>query len=315
MLRKTARSRSAILLGIQFPERSISIFWRSGISFIKNIDVTKRFRFLFPILTIAILSISMPSSGTIDVEEWNSPTPGGNEIGTCNSCPGKGLSIYRGTQAYVEEIRDFGFYDRTIIGRAAEGYFTFDEQTQQAIYFEDREQLCSQVLAANRPWNNTLRYFNGRYPIDYYALKYSLYVVFPFIVLFLIFLALVQPDLVLEKRIDRILKSKRFALSLPIVTAFCKYLVSEELVKATHPLDDIEDLFVAILYLMVFAIAWTIGWLSSHKIGLQSIPFPLLNSCLKVILYVGTLMLGLSLTVGFIQSPDTSIRFFSCELN
>lgn len=314
MQTKTARSRSTRILDLRSKDKLIAEILRIGIGFIKKIDLIKILRFLLSFLIIAILSISMPSWGKIGVTEWSSPTPGENEIGVCNSCPGKGLSIYRGSQAYVEDIQDFGFYDRAIIGRSAEGYFIFDEQTRQAVYFNKRQQLCSQVQAENRNWNNTLRYFNGSYLIDYYAIEYSLYILFPFIVLFLAFFYRFKPDLTFDRRVNWILQSKRFTLCLLIVSAFCKYFVSDELVTATHPLDEMEDLFVGILYCIVFAIVWTIGWLLLHRIRLERWHFPVLTSCLKVILYVGILMLGLSLTVGLIQSPDTSIRFFSCEL-
>jgi hypothetical protein len=310
---KTSRSRSAKLTTLQFPGEPIPEFFRMGICYLKKIANRKLLPFLLPISMMVICWISMPSWGMIGLTEWSSSTPGGNEIGLCDHCPGKGLSIYRGSHAYVEEIREFGFYDQAIIGRAAEGYFAFDEPTKQAVYFKDRQQLCSQVKAANRKWNNTLRYFNGSSPIDYYAIKYSLYIFFPFLILFLVFLARFKSDLTFDRRVDWILKSKRFALSLLIVTAFCKYLVSEELVRATHPLDEMEDLFVNVLYFIVFAIVWTIGWLFLHKISLERWHSPFLNSLLKVVLYVGILMLGLSLTVGLIQCPDTSIRFFSCD--
>jgi hypothetical protein len=273
----------------------------------------KLFRSLLPLLTIALLMIAMPSWGTIGLAEWTSPTPGGNEIGTCDGCPGKGIAIYRGSNAYVEDIQDFGFYDQAIIGRAAEGYFAFDEQTRKTVYFEDRQQLCTQIKAANRKWNNTLRYLNGSYPIDYYAIKYSLYILVPFIILFIGFCVRSQPHFTLFQRIDWILKSKRFALSLLVFTAFAKYWVSDELVTATHPLDEIEDFFVDFLYLIVFAIVWAIGWLVLNQIRLERWNSPVLTSVLKVVLYVGMLVFGLSLTVGLIQSPDTSIRFFSCK--
>jgi hypothetical protein len=310
---KTASSRSVRIPALRSLAELIAEISRIGIDFIKQIDLIKILRFLLPILTIAILSISMPSWGTIGLAEWSSPTPGGNEIGACDVCPGKGLTIYKGSHAYVEEIKEFGFYDRAIIGRSAKGYFAFDEQTKQAVYFKDRQQLCSQVKAANRKWNNTLRYFNGSSPIDYYAIKYSLYIFFPFIILFLIFFSRVQPNLSFDRRVDWILKSKRFALMLLVFTAFTKYLVSDYLVKATHPLDEIEDLFVDILYFIVFAIVWAIGWLFLNKIRLEFWHSPFLNSCFKVFLYVGILTIGLSLTVGLIQSPDTSIHFFSCD--
>lgn len=273
----------------------------------------KLLRDLLPILTIALLTIAMSSWGTIGLAEWNSPTLGGNEIGTCDGCPGKGITIYRGSKAYVEEIKDFGFYDQAIIGCAAKGYFAFDEQTKQTVYFEDRQQLCTQVQAAHRKWNNTLRYFNGSSPIDYYAIKYSLYILVPFMILFIGFCLRSQPNSTAVQKIDWILRSKRFALSLLVFTAFAKYWVSEELVTATHPLDKVEDLFVDILYLIVFTIVWAIGWLFLNQIRLERWNSPVLTSVLKVVLYVGILMLGLSLTVGLIQSPDTSIRFFSCE--
>lgn len=273
----------------------------------------KLLRDLLPILTIALLTIAMPSWGTIGLAEWNSPTLGGNEIGTCDVCPGKGITIYRGSKAYVEEIKDFGFYDQAIIGRASKGYFAFDEQTKQTVYFENRQQLCTQVQAANRKWNNTLRYFNGSAPIDYYAIKYSLYILVPFIILFIGFCLRSQPNYTIVQKIDWILRSKRFALSLLVFTVLAKYWVSEELVTATHPLDEIEDLFVDILYLIVFTIVWAIGWLFLNKMRLEHWNSPVLTSVLKVVLYVGILMLGLSLTVGLIQAPDTSIRFFSCE--
>lgn len=273
----------------------------------------KLFRSLVAIVTIALLSISIPSWGMFEPEPWNSPTPGGNEIGECDTCPGKGIAIYRGSKAYVEEIKDFGFYDRAIIGRAAKGYFAFDEYTKQTVYFETRQQLCTQVKAAHRQWNNTLRYFNSSYPIDYYAIKYSLYILFPFIVLFLVFCLRSKSNLDLSQRIDWILRSKRFALILLVSTAFSKYFVSVELVTLEHPLDEIEHLFVALLYCIIFTLVWAIGWLCIQKISLSRYYSPAITSVLKIVFYVGILMFGLSFTVGLIQAPDTSIRFFSCE--
>ncbi|RMG13431.1 MAG: hypothetical protein D6728_04775 [Cyanobacteria bacterium J055] len=277
-----------------------------------------KFRFLVPLVAIALLSLlSIPAGGTIDSADWKSPTPGGNEIGECEGCEGKGVRIFQGTHVYVEEIREFGFYDRAIIGRTKTGYFAFDEQTQDVVEFDDRDRLCTRVQAANRKWNNTLRYFNSSQPIDYYAIKYSLYVLFPFIVLFIGFYLRFKTNLPFPRRIDRILQSKRFAASLLVLTAFSKYWVSASTLEASQSWDRIEDLFFDLLGIFVFAIAWSMGWLCFPKINLRIEKFPglssLATSVLKVLLYVGILTIGLSVTLGLIQSSDTSIRFFSCE--
>lgn len=276
-----------------------------------------RFRFLVLPIAISLFFFSISASGNLNSPHWKSPTPGGNEIGECEGCEGKGVRIFQGTQVYVEEIREFGFYDRAIIGRTQTGYFAFDEQTQDVVEFDDRDRLCTQVKAANRKWNNTLRYFNSNQPIDYYAIKYSLYVLFPFIVLFTGFYLRFKTNLPLDRRVNSILQSKRFTASLIVLTALSKYWVSASTIEAIQSLDKIEDIFFDLLGILVFAIAWLMGWLLFPKInfridkltGLSS----LITSSLKVLLYVGILTIGLSVTLGLIQSSDTSIRFFSCE--
>lgn len=109
------------------------------------------------VIAILVLLLCLPLAvwGTPGFAEWEDSTPGGNNIGNNDIVPGDvGTAIYSKDysidgpdyiKVYVQHISDYGFYDGAIIGKARKGFFLFNEDNKNVIYFANKQQLCAKV--------------------------------------------------------------------------------------------------------------------------------------------------------------------------
>lgn len=283
-------------------------------------------RFLSVLVIMIIFCCQSPAWGTIGIAEWESPTPGGNAIGNNDSLPPHtGTAIYHppldidGSTVYVKNVHQYGFYEGAIIGEANQRFFWFDETTKAVQYFVNQTQLCSAVAAKGLKFNNNLTFFPGSYHYDYYVIRYSLYFLVPFLILLMIH-CLIHRDLPLPFSIDRILKNKFFGLQLYGIAVCSNVAFISNLINGAETI--ILDVITAAIALAVVGIPlWGLSQLSllvfrpvpTQQLSFPSRVFVTLTAFLKCLIFLGIFMTGLSLTIGKIEAPWTSIRYFSCS--
>lgn len=282
--------------------------------------------FLAFMFMITILCYQSPVWGTIGIAEWQSPTPGGNMIGNNDNLPSNtGTAIYRdstfmgGSTVYVKNIHRYGFYEGAIIGETGNKFFLFDETKKTVQFFANQAQLCSIVKAQGLKFNNTLTFFNGSHHYDYYVIKYSLYFLVPFLVLLIIH-CIINRSIPLSLSVNRILKNKFFALQVYALSVCSNVAFINQRTNSSDTI--IFDLLVAaILLALIGTPLWFLGQLSlrlfssvnsiSPVFHVRFLTFPII--CLKWLIFLGILMIGLSLTIGKMEATWTSIKYFSCS--
>ncbi len=279
-------------------------------------------KFLKYFLLVFTILICLQSSSLADAGgEWDIVTPGGNKIGIHHTLPGDtGIAIYEKSDAnidvYVTQVAEYGFYDHSVIGRAKQGFFLFNEQTKDISYFADKQQLCAKVAAESLKFDNNLRFLKFSYHWDYYAIKYSLYFLFPFIFLFLVFYSLMPVKN--YYKVDLILKNPVFGVILYIFTVILNFafLNNKTTAAGTTALDFAT---AAISVVAIFVPLWLLN--------LKLLPILSKNdrtrrvsqanridkkSLMKLLIFSIIFGLGLALTIGQLEAASTSVRYFSC---
>jgi hypothetical protein len=259
---------------------------------------------------VAIACCQSPAWGTAGFAESESgKTPGGYLIGNNDAMPPhKGTAIYRypgDSAVYVDNIEQYGFYDGVVIGKTDRQFFLFDESKQTVGYFADREQLCSTIKAKNLKFNNALTFFKGSDIYDYYVIQLSLYFLVPFLVL-LVIPSLFNRNIPRSQSIERTLKSKFFALQVYVLS------VCTNVAFMCHITDGSDTIFLtwvlsAIGLAVVMIPLWIFGRLFLRIFTDED------SIYWKCFTFVLILTIGLAMTIGHVQAPWTSIKYFLCQ--
>jgi|GEM_PF-2220509 len=279
-------------------------------------------KFLKYFLLIFAILICFQSSSLADAGgEWDIVTPGGNKIGNHHTLPGDtGIAIYEKSDAnidvYVTQVAEYGFYDRSVIGKAKQGFFLFNEKTKDISYFPDKQQLCAKVASEGLKFDNNLRFLRFSYHWDYYAIKYSLYFLFPFLILFLIFYSLMPVKN--YYKVNLILKNPGFAILLYIFTVVLNFalLNNKTTAAGTTALDfataaiSIGVIFVP-LWLLNLKLLQTLSKNDRTRRGQQANRIDK-KSLMRLLIFSIIFGLGLALTIGQLEAASTSVRYFSC---
>jgi hypothetical protein len=274
-------------------------------------------------MIIVLLCCPFPAWGTIGFAEWQSPTPNGNMIGNTDSLPAhSGTAIYqapvnvKGSNVYVKNIRQYGFYEGAIIGEANGKLFWFDETTKVAQYFTNQAHLCSAIATRGLKFYNNLTFFPGSHHYDYYGIRYSLYFLIPFLILVIIH-CLIHRSYSFPFNIDRILRNNFFGLQLYSLAVFSNIALINH--RLESPDTIIFHVIVSMIVLAVVGIPlWGLSQFSlqifrpvpSGQLSLAHRGFAILTACLKCLIFLGIFMRGLSLTIGKLETPWTSIHYF-----
>ncbi len=254
-------------------------------------------------------------------DEWDIVTPGGNKIGNHQTLPGDtGIAIYEKSDTnidvYITQVAEYGFYDRSVIGKAKQGFFLFNEKTKDIAYFPDKQQLCSKVATEGLKFDNNLRFLRFIYHWDYYAIKYSLYFLLPFLILFLVFYWLMPVKN--YYKVDLIFKNPVFAVLLYVFTVALNFafLNNKTTAAGTTFLDfttaatSVGVIFIP-LWLLNLKLLKTLSKNDRTRRVHQSDKIDK-KSLMKLLVFSIIFGLGLALTIGQLEAASTSVRYFSC---
>jgi hypothetical protein len=160
---------------------------------------------------------------------------------------------------------------------------------------------------------NNLRFFNGNYPYDYYIIRYTIYFVIPFLLL-LVGHSIVKRKIPLTLRIDEILNSASFPLQLYIFSGVMNFAFI-----TTRTSDSIIfDLLVAMILVgVVGSLLWFFSRLVLRTLSkircFHEVSDSTFFALFKCMMVVGIITAGLFLTISSMESPWTSIQYFSCR--
>jgi hypothetical protein len=287
----------------------------------------KVIRFITLMFIMLLLCFQSAAWATIGIGEWENSTPGGNKIGNNDGLPSKvHTAIYKDySTIYVKNVQEYGFYTGAIIGKADQGFFLFNERTKEVNYFPNQEQLCSKVKEKNL----LLASIYSFYQLIYYFIRYSLYFLIPFIILFLIHYQR-QQNSSLHTRVDTLLKNKMFGLQLYATSVGSNFVALLAITLINPDADFLGFIIFAPLGLIVLnfilLVLWSITQVALKLIGvfynaiqniniLNIIFINLLTTLLKLILFVGIFVTGLSLTFSTWEAPLVSVKYFSCHFS
>lgn len=289
-----------------------------------NLRVT---RFIILIFIMLLLCCQSAALATIGIAEWENTTPGGNKIGNNDALPSNvRTAIYRDySTIYVKNVEEYGFYTGAIVGKAEQGFFLFNEITKEVNYFPTQERLCSKV----KEKNIKLASIYSFYQWSYYFIRYSLYFLISFIVVFII-CHQTQQKSSLPTHVDTLLKSKSFGLQLYATSVGINFVILL-FITLINPKEDFLGFifltpFAFIALSFIFLLLWIIAQVFLKLISIffnltknssiLNIFLPnLLTPLLKLILFVGIFVAGLSLTFSAWEAPFVSVRYFSCPLS
>ena len=120
----------------------------------------------FVCLVAIVLSLGMrPASASIGLAEWEVQTPGGNFVTHADPYSAKcGICLMSETQTelgavsrknYASQVSWWQYYPDHVAGKAAEGYFLFQEKSQSILFFKTELEL-RQALVNNNLLNKSL---------------------------------------------------------------------------------------------------------------------------------------------------------------
>jgi hypothetical protein len=287
----------------------------------------KVLRFLALTVITLLIFCQTPAWGTIGIAEWEISTPGGNKIGNNDGLPSNvHTAIYRDySTIYVKSVQEYGFYEGVIIGKAEKSFFWFNEKTKEVNYFSTQEQLCSKVKAKGLKLSSIYSFSQWLH----YFIRYSLYFLIPFIILFTIHQR-IQQQVALPNQVKTILKSPAFALQLYAASAGINFVLLFVFTLTNHNADFLSFMFLEPFGLILLSCILKFLWLLA-QIALKLVsPIEtfyikssalnrgvtiLLTSLLNFIIFVGIFVAGLSLTFSIWEAPFVSVRYFSCQLS
>jgi hypothetical protein len=209
----------------------------------------KVLRFLALTVITLLIFCQTPAWGTIGIAEWEISTPGGNKIGNNDGLPSNvHTAIYRDySTIYVKSVQEYGFYEGVIIGKAEHSFFLFNEKTKEVNYFSTQEQLCSKVKAKGLKLSSIYSFSQW----IYYFIRYSLYFLIPFIILFIIHQQR-QQQVALPNQVKTILKNKAFAWQLYCASVGINFVLLFVFIMTNPKADFISFIFFFCTYRIYF---------------------------------------------------------------
>jgi hypothetical protein len=286
--------------------------------------------FLALVFSILILCYQIPAWGTAGFGETPFYTPEGEMFGM-DGQDGKKASIMGNNYFY-----NYGYYEndaggKFIVGEEKNGGFKlYDRVYNKTLTFSDRQQLCSHVKSKGLKFNpNSKGYkplrisldlpvINQLNRFDYYVIRYSLYLIPPFLGLLVICnifaRSFAKGDSPIEEKIDNILKSNFFSIPVTLISM----VLNVQMTNRYHS-DSFFVLSVFALPLMS-CIAWPLArkslkvfdglnllatWTRKKLADPQIVYF-------KSLVFLGVLMIIMSLSLGSCQAIYTSDQYFYC---
>jgi hypothetical protein len=286
--------------------------------------------FLALVFSILILCYQVPAWGTAGFGETPFYTPEGDMFG---------MDGQNGKKANImgdNHFRDHGYYEDATGGKFIAGedksnqFKLFDRVHKKTLTFSDRNQLCSYIKSKELKFNpNSMGRVHPRislnFPVinqlnrfDYYVIRYSLYLIPPFLGLLIVYNIVVRDftksNSPFEKRIDNILRSKFFSVPVTLVSM----VLNVQMVNRYYS-DSFLFLSVFVLPFMSY-IAWYLArnslqvfdglnllatWTRKKLADPQIVYF-------KSFVFLGILMIVMSLSLGSCQAIYTSDQYFYC---
>jgi hypothetical protein len=287
----------------------------------------KVIRFITLTLIMLLLCFQSAAWATIGIAEWENSTPGGNKIGNNDGLRGNvHTAIYSDySTVYVKNVQEYGFYTGAIVGKADQGFFLFNERTKEVNYFPNQEQLCSQVKEKNLQLSSIYSFHQW----IYYFIRYSLYFLIPFVILFIIHYQR-QLKSSFSTKIYTLLKSKSFGSQLYAASVGINFFLLVVITLINPNADFLTFIFIATLEFIILSFILMVLWLLAqaalklvaefYKIiqnisTLNQVFTNFLTPLLQLSLFVGIFVVGLSLTFSTWEAPLVSIRYFSCHFS
>jgi hypothetical protein len=273
----------------------------------------------FTVITLLIV-LQTAAWGTIGMAEWEISTPGGNKIGNSDGLHGNvRTAIYKDySTIYVKNVQEYGFYTKAVIGKAEQGFFVFNEKTKETKFFRTKAQLCSKV----KEQGLKLDFIYSFCQWIYYLIRYSFYFLMPFLILLSIHRQK-QPKITFITHIDKLLQSKVFAMQLYGASSIFNFILLS--LNRTNPKADFMNLiFIIPIEFVLLGFTFLILWLFTQLVlmllgkveefcGNYNNSNRYFTSLLKVIIFLGVFMAGLSFTISAWEAPLASVQYFSCN--
>ena len=285
-------------------------------------------QFLALIFSVFVLCSQLPAWGSAGFSETPFYTPEGEMFGM-DGQEGREARIMGGNA-----FRDYGYYDddlggKFIVGQDRDGKFKlFDRIKKTTSDFPNRIQLCETIKSRNLKFNPNIEKklrLNSDLPLvnqinryDYYVIRYCLYILIPFLGLLVIYNGFVdrflEKDLRILKRVDKILKSNFFSVPVTILSIIFNLSLINGYYSESFMISAIFGLTIMSCFAWPLARKSLLVFDSSNpsidriRKKLSDSQFAYLKSCI----FLGILMIVLSLTIGSCQAPFTSEQYFYC---
>jgi hypothetical protein len=290
-------------------------------------------QFLALMFSVFILCHQLPAWGSAGFSETPFYTPEGDMFGM------DGQESKRVEIMGDNLFRDYGYYEndlggKFIVGQDKDGKFKlFDRIKKTTLDFPNRTELCKVVKSNRLKLNSNIQHPGLRklrldtdLPIvnqinryDYYIIRYCLYILVPFLGLLVICNGFIdrflERDLPLLKRVDKILNSNFFSVPVTILSIVFNLSLINGYYSEYFVFSGMFGLTIA------SCIAWP---LARKSLLLVDSSNPYIEhfrkkfsdsqlAYLKSFVFLGSLMIILSFTIGSCQAPFTSEQYFYCE--